>query len=44
MSFRIIDFTKEENKVFDMDEMVDLMNQIESQKEKDIKIEDRSPY
>ncbi len=40
----IIDFTKEENKIFDSEEMVNLMKQRESQKEQEIEIEDRSPF
>ncbi|MHA1675489.1 MAG: AbrB/MazE/SpoVT family DNA-binding domain-containing protein [Promethearchaeota archaeon] len=40
----IIDFTKEENKIFDSEEMIDLMKQRESQKEQEIEIDDRSPF
>ncbi len=40
----IIDFTKEKNKIFDYEEMVDLIKKRESQKEKDIKVENRDPF
>ncbi|MHA1856000.1 MAG: AbrB/MazE/SpoVT family DNA-binding domain-containing protein [Promethearchaeota archaeon] len=40
----ITDFTEEKNKIFDYEEMVDLMKRKESQKEFDIEIENRDPF
>lgn len=40
----IIDFTKEKNKIFDYEEMVDLMKKRESQKEIDIEVDNRDPF
>ncbi len=40
----VIDFTKKKNKIFEYEEMFDLMKQRESQKEIDIEIENRPPF
>ncbi|MCF2141354.1 MAG: AbrB/MazE/SpoVT family DNA-binding domain-containing protein [Candidatus Lokiarchaeota archaeon] len=40
----IIDFTKEKNKIFDYEEMVALLNQRKTQKEKDIENENRISF
>ena len=40
----IIDFTEEKNKIFDYEEMVDLIKRKESQKKIDIEVENRDPF